>query len=134
MRRAKTYTSQSIVKNRRGWNTSRPHPQKKGRKEGKGKEKRKKERKERKLQAPIFDENRCKNPQQNISKPTLGTTNKRDDTSGSRWISSSVSRTFQYLDIRRSYCGSAVMNPTSNHEDTGSIPGLAQWVKDLVVP
>ena len=35
--------------------------------------------------------------------------------------------------IWSSLCGPAVMNPTSIHEDVGSIPGLTQWVKDLAL-
>ena len=33
-----------------------------------------------------------------------------------------------------SHCGSAIKNLTSIHEILGSIPGLAQWVKDLALP
>ena len=30
-------------------------------------------------------------------------------------------------------CGSVETNPTHHREDSGLIPGLAQWVKDLVL-
>ena len=30
--------------------------------------------------------------------------------------------------------GTAEMNPTRNHEVEDSIPGLAQWLKELVLP
>ena len=41
---------------------------------------------------------------------------------------------FKKISIESSYCGSEVTNPTSIHEDEGSIPGLIQWIKDLTLP
>ena len=36
--------------------------------------------------------------------------------------------------LQSSHCDLAVMNPTSIHEDAGSIPDPVQWVKDLALP
>ena len=36
--------------------------------------------------------------------------------------------------MRSSHCGAAEVNPTRNHEVVDSIPVLAQWVKDPVLP
>ena len=44
---------------------------------------------------------------------------------------------FEFLDVKNllwtSHCSSVVPNLTSIHEDIGSIPGLAQWVKHLAL-
>ena len=42
-------------------------------------------------------------------------------------------RSFKFY-LGGSHRCSAVTNPTSIHEDMGSIPGLAQWVKDPALP
>ena len=41
---------------------------------------------------------------------------------------------YSSINFRSSHCGATETNQIRNHEVSGSILGLAQWVKDLVLP
>ena len=45
-----------------------------------------------------------------------------------------MNKLLNYSSIGTSCLGAVEMNLSRNHEIVGSIPGLPQWVKDLVLP
>ena len=47
--------------------------------------------------------------------------------------SRTVSKNIKFKKILPEFAGSMEMNPTRNHDVSGLIPGLAQWVKEPVL-
>ena len=93
IQRTYTYPSQTLSKDWRGGNTPKVilwchhHPNTKTRQNTT---------KKRKLHANIFDKYRCKNPQQNISKPNPRT-HEKDYTPWSSWIHPKITRMAQHM-------------------------------------
>ena len=50
-------------------------------------------------------------------------------------LEESLYLSFSYLqnEFRSSHCGTAEVNPPSTHKNAGLIPGLTQWVGNLVL-
>ena len=64
----------------------------------------------------------------------LGSTPAQPLTRLSLWPSLSLYFPIFKMEMRSSHHGAVEMNPTRNHEIAGSMPGLAQWVKDPALP